>query len=174
MRKLALVPFYFSPQQALLAPLADRLARSCGLKVHLHSPWFDPEEVFDFSRGQYHSTRLLEALLHNCPPDLYRILGVTGADLFIPVLTHVFGEAQLNGKAAVVSFHRLQSELYGLPPDAACLQERLCKEALHELGHTFGLLHCRESHCVMHASTYVEDIDLKSCSFCSACAAALS
>lgn len=174
MRKLALVPFYFTPRQALLAPLADLLARTFRVTVHLHPPWFDPEEAFDFSRGQYHSTRLLEALLHNHPPKQYRIVGVTGADLFIPVLTYVFGEAQLDGQAAVVSFHRLQNELYGLPPDEPMLEARLGKETLHELGHTFGLLHCLSGDCVMHASTYVEDIDLKTCSFCPSCAAALA
>ena len=96
-----------------------------------------------------------------------RILGLTDADLFIPILTFVFGEAQLKGRAAVVSTARL-----GGPP-AARLPLRLETEAVHELGHTFGLLHSSDDGCVMHASTYVEEIDLKSDSFCLSCRPAL-
>ncbi|NJL28082.1 MAG: hypothetical protein HC897_09370 [Thermoanaerobaculia bacterium] len=73
------------------------------------------------------------------------------------------------GRAAVASIHRLHSELYGLPADPVLLGERAEKELIHELGHTYGLVHCPDPDCVMHASTYVEDIDLKTASFCSGC-----
>lgn len=96
-------------------------------------------------------------------------MGVTSVDLFVPVLTFVFGEAQLDGKAAVVSSFRLRDELYGLPKNPERLKERLTKEAIHELAHTFGLVHCREPECVMHSYTYAEEIDFKSKDFCSAC-----
>ena len=92
-----------------------------------------------------------------------------GVDLFIPVLTHVFGEAQLDGCAALVSAYRLDNQLYGLPPNRDLLFQRLCKEAIHELGHTYNLLHCHNQTCVMMSSTYVEDIDLKSHQFCDRC-----
>jgi len=94
---------------------------------------------------------------------------VTGVDLFIPVLTFVFGEAQLGGRAAVVSTFRLRSEAYGLPPDPELLLARLTREVLHELGHTYGLVHCTDSACVMASTTYVEQIDLKGPSFCTGC-----
>jgi archaemetzincin len=45
----------------------------------------------------------------------------------------------------------------------------LRKEALHELGHAYGLLHCSLRECVMHASSYVEDIDSKGGFFCPLC-----
>jgi archaemetzincin len=98
-----------------------------------------------------------------------RALGVAGVDLFIPILTYVFGEAQLEGTAAVVSTYRLDNAIYGLPKDDGLLLDRLTKEATHELGHTFGLLHCQRGHCVMHSSTYAEDVDLKSPQFCASC-----
>ena len=41
--------------------------------------------------------------------------------------------------------------------------------AAHELGHCDGLLHCRLDGCVMRASTYVEEIDLKSAERCRRC-----
>ena len=94
-------------------------------------------------------------------------------DLYVPVLTFVFGEAQLEGRAAVVSSYRLRDELYGLPKNPERLKERLEKEAIHELAHTFGLIHCREPECVMHSYTYAEEIDFKSKNFCKACSTQL-
>ena len=94
-------------------------------------------------------------------------------DLYVPVLTFVFGEAQVGGKAAVVSSYRLRDELYGLPKNPERLKERLEKEAIHELGHTFDLIHCREPECVMYSYTYAEEIDFKSKNFCSTCSALL-
>ena len=90
-------------------------------------------------------------------------------DLYIPVLTFVFGEAQLADGGAVVSAHRLRQEFYGLPTDPELLHQRLLKEALHELGHTYGLRHCPDYTCVMSASNGVERIDLKRAEFCSTC-----
>jgi len=133
-------------------------------------PWrLDPEFAFDSQRGQYHSTEILRRMEKSIPAESWRILGVTTNDLFMPILTFVFGEAQLNNSCAVVSSHRLRQEFYGLPPSPELLRERLLKEAVHELGHTFGLTHCRDYECVMAASHAVERIDLKSSHFCAAC-----
>ena len=169
MAYLALVPIYVSEQRKLLAPLVERLERRFPLAVKLHPPWFDPEEAFDPSRGQYDSRGLLAALLGKPVADAERVLGVTSVDLFVPVLSYVFGEAQLGGRAALVSVHRLRNEVYGLPGDDVVLLERLEKEAVHELGHTYGLVHCREIGCVMLSSTYAEEIDFKGAAFCPAC-----
>jgi archaemetzincin len=168
MTSIVLVPIYLSEGRALVDRLGSCLGEVFGCEVEVRRPWFDPERSFDSSRGQYNSTVLL-AQLQGAPGGAERVLGVTDVDLFIPVLSYVFGEAQLPGRAAVVSLHRLIPELYGLPPDEARLAGRLEKEALHELGHTFGLIHCRQAGCVMRASTYVEEIDLKTAQFCEGC-----
>lgn len=131
------------------------------------------DAAYDPSRDQYNSRRLLQHLLTLRPAGVERILGLTGLDLFIPVLTFVFGEAQLGGPTAVVSSFRLHNRYYGLPDDAALTEERLIKEAVHELGHSYGLLHCNDSRCVMRSSTYVEQIDFKERRFCLSCARAL-
>jgi archaemetzincin len=86
-------------------------------------------------------------------------------------LTYVFGEAQLEGTAAIISTYRLDDTMYGLPPNPALFEQRMIKEAVHEVGHTFGLLHCRQFDCVMHSSAGVEEVDIKSRSFCPDCAA---
>src|SRR5581483_10852121 len=118
-------------------------------------------------RDQFHSTAILNAMqpLGNGS----RILAVTGLDLFVPVLTFVFGEAQLAGNCAIVSLHRLRDEVYGLPANPVLLGERLRKEAVHELGHTFGLRHCDDWSCVMTSSHSVEWLDVKTADFCRPC-----
>lgn len=166
---LQLVPVYLGAQAALLPAVATRLERAFGVVVEPHPPGFDPELAYDDKRGQYDSRVLLAQLLRDIRPGCSRIIGITGADLFIPVLTFVFGEAQLAGRAAVVSTHRLSSEPMGLPAKPGQLLGRLVKEAVHELGHTYGLVHCRDGRCVMASSTYVEEIDLKTADFCYQC-----
>jgi len=94
---------------------------------------------------------------------------VTSLDLYVPVLTFVFGEAQLEGRCALVSLHRLREEFYGLPASNDLLHERLTKEAVHELGHTFGLRHCHDWRCVMASAHGVERLDVKTAEFCPTC-----
>lgn len=166
---LQLVPICLGGQAERLPDLHRCVAERLRVDVHEHPPGFDPELAFDPSRGQYNSRILLGQLLRDRRDGFDRVLGVAGVDLFIPVLTFVFGEAQLDGRVALVSTHRLQSELYGLPADPDLLARRLAKEAVHELGHTYGLVHCHDGRCVMASSTYVEEIDLKSDRFCDRC-----
>ncbi len=169
---LTIVPFYCGSQRSLLEPLAKELMAAFSLPVERQPPGFDPEMAYDSARGQYNSRILLALLLrHHQGPG--KLLGVTDADLFIPVLTFVFGEAQLDGRVALVSSHRLVPERYGLPADPAQLQARLAKEAIHELGHTFGLVHCANGRCVMASSPQLTGVDLKTARFCVDCRDAL-
>ncbi len=151
----------------LVRTLRDPLSKIFEVPVDLDEVSLDMREFYDPSRGQYNSTRILEHL--RAQPLSSRALAVTKEDLFIPILTYVFGEAELNGNVAVISYHRLQPERYGLPPDRLLLFERMHKEAVHELGHAYGLVHCDRQECVMHTSSYVEEIDIKGNSFCPLC-----
>ncbi len=150
--------------------LRDRLADRFHTEVDLLRCDLDCRDFLDLHRNQYCSSAIIERLEHYPPAaTASKILAVTGFDLYIPVLTFVFGEARLNGQCAVVSSYRLDNRFYGLPGDPALLQERLLKEAVHELGHTYGLYHCHNPECVMKSSTYVEEIDFKSSRFCDRC-----
>lgn len=169
MDPLEVVPFFFFHPRGVLERLCGTLHDRFGAEVRLRTPWFDPEVAFDPGRGQYRASTLLCCLLEDPTGATGRVLGVTGVDLFNPVLTYVFGEAQLSNRGAVVSSRRLRPEMYGLPEAPSLLQARLETEAVHELGHTWGLLHCAQPTCVMHASTYVEEIDLKESRFCRSC-----
>ena len=128
-----------------------------------------PPESFEARRNQYYSTKICKEMLGDVPQDALKLLGVTDEDLCIPILTYVFGEAQVGGTAAVVSLARLRQEHYGLAPDRPLLLERLRKESLHELGHTFGLIHCPLRDCVMYLSNTVVDVDTRGGDFCRGC-----
>ena len=75
----------------------------------------------------------------------------------------------MGGPCAVVSAHRLRQEFYGLPADGTLLRQRLLKEAVHELGHAFGLRHCIDYRCAMASAHAVEWIDLRESSLCESC-----
>jgi len=125
------------------------------------------------SRRQHLATLVLAALLRHRPEPCAKILGIVAVDLFSPVLTFVFGQAQFDGPSAVVSTYRLRSEFYGLPANEGLLVERAIKECVHELGHAFGLVHCHHYGCVMHPSTAVDEVDIKGSSFCGRCVSLL-
>jgi archaemetzincin len=129
--------------------------------------------AFDAARNQYASIPILEMLLRCCPEDGYKLLAVTGRDLFIPVLTFVFGHAQLGGRVGIVSLARLRQEFHGLAPDPAVFHDRVDKETLHEGGHMFGLVHCADRRCAMSLATSVRHIDEKDNAFCPQCTARL-
>ena len=133
-----------------------------------------PDFAFDPQRNQFGSIPILSMLARRCPTDALKLLAVTERDLFIPVLTFVYGHAQLGGRVAAVSLARLRQEFYGLAPDREAFLQRALKEALHETGHTFGLVHCPERVCAMSLATNIRQIDSKNAAFCAACAARLA
>ena len=163
----------------VLESLCSALQAAFGVSVRIRRATLSIDQFFEERRGQYNSTAILEHLnpspaashrdVASSSHDDIRVVGVTRHDLFIPILTYVFGEAPLGGNAAVVSYHRFRNELYGLVPDRTLVLERARKVAIHELGHCLGLVHCAVQNCVMHAASYVEELDLKGHEFCHSC-----
>jgi archaemetzincin len=151
--------------------ISTALARIFGFACRPAPELFDCADAFDPGRNQYYSTRILERLARTIPDPDARVLGLCSMDLYVPILTFVFGEAQLHGRCALVSCHRLREEFYGLPSRPDLLEERLLKEAVHEIGHTFGLAHCDNWECVMASSHAVERLDVKTAEFCQSCRA---
>ena len=131
------------------------------------------ESFYSSDRKQYHSTEILRQLLPFAKDKEQHVLGIIDEDLYIPILTFVFGEAQLGGRCALMSGHRLHQEFYGLPQDESLYMNRCEKEAVHELGHTLGLKHCSNFECVMRYSNSVADIDIKRNVFCPSCSEVL-
>lgn len=172
MRAIHLLPVGDTDRR-LVDQLARALHETLRMPVRVASATVPLEQFFDPARGQYNSTAILLHLKGRLTTGVDKYLVVVQEDLFMPILTYVFGEAELGGNLAVASYHRLQNEVYGLPPNPSLLLERLTKEALHELGHTFGLVHCHSLQCVMHTSMGVEEVDLKGGDFCNECRATI-
>jgi archaemetzincin len=157
----------------LIASFAQPVWEAFDLTVELQGSREIPEQAWDPARQQYSSEILLRELLTVRPRgQTGPILGVTGVDLCIPMLSFVFGQAQLRGTAAVVSTARLDPGFYGLPPHPEVVTRRLVREVIHEVGHTVGLVHCHHVSCPMSLATGVEGIDGKEAELCDGCAAA--
>lgn len=138
-----------------------------GFKARVQTLLDNISFAYDSKRNQYYSTKILEVLEKKAPDDCIKIIAVTREDLFIPILTHVYGEAQLGGKACIVSISRLITGREGEIGDTG--YKRIAKEAIHELGHTFDLRHCEDQTCIMHYCRTLDDVDRKSSQFCRYC-----
>ncbi len=148
-----------------------RGALHCETRRILKSP--RPEFAFDHKRMQYNSSLIMRDLLHHPCGETTKLLALTEVDLFIPMLSFVFGQAQLNGNIAIVSQARLHQEFYALPPNRDLLFIRTIKEVMHEIGHAYGLIHCINQDCPMSLSTTIQQLDKKGSLYCQNCTALL-
>ncbi len=82
--------------------------------------------------------------------------------------------ADRHGKRALIALPRLRERFYGARDDEALFFTRAAKEAVHELGHTYGLGHCGDRRCLMAFSNSLADTDDKGQEFCGRCQAHLS
>ena len=168
MKSIVLIPFGPVPPE-VLDTLEVGLWQEFGFGVRRGDALPDPAYAFDPAANQYSSAMMLKDLLRRLPSDAVRVLGVTERDLFIPMLSFVFGHAQVNGPAAVISLARLRQEFYRLPPNPPLFLRRVMKEAVHELGHTFGLVHCADVRCAMSLSNAIQQGDTKTEELCPSC-----
>ena len=148
--------------------LGQEIHRTFSFKTEIKSLLQDVNFAYDLTRDQYHSTAILEKLASTSPPSATKIVAITHVDLFIPILTHVYGEAQLAGKACIVSTFRLQEGL-SITNIEKEFENRVIKEVLHELGHTFNLRHCDDKSCIMHYCRSIKDVDRKTDQLCRYC-----
>lgn len=155
--------------QELLGIISADVMIKFPVPVKTRTEYLDLNEFYDPGRRQYNGTTLLKMIDNEFASASSKTIGLFTVDLYIPILTFIFGQAFLNGRTGIASIFRLSNERYGVKKDDKILQERFSKEVIHELGHMFGLIHCSDPYCVMRSSTYVEDIDQKGGEFCSNC-----
>ncbi len=163
-----IAPIRFS-NTLLLKNILDELKNRFNSEIREINLQINLDEFYSKERGQYFSTQIIaEAISHT---KLYdgKIILLTDVDIFVPVLTFVFGEAQLNGKHSLISVCRLHEEFYSGETNEKLLFERTLKEILHELGHNYGLRHCMNWDCVMHSSPGIEEVDIKGNFYCGNC-----
>jgi archaemetzincin len=153
----------------LLRWLAGQLPGIIGREVIIGEEIPLPASGYDPRRGQYRADALVAAL-HGLPyPGAERLLGLVDADAYAPGLNFVFGQARLPGREAFVALPRLRESFYGRPENEDLFRQRVLKEVVHELGHTWGLRHCPDPRCVMHFSNSLRDTDVKGVEFCPRC-----
>jgi len=149
----------------LLAPLRATFGLPCQVAASVPIP----PRAYDRRRGQYVGRRILTMLTRLDIPNASRVLGVIDADCYTSGLNFILGQATIHGRDAFIALARLRQSFYGLPEDESLFRERAVKEAVHELGHTYGLHHCPNPKCVMHFSNSLRDTDVKAAEFCSRC-----
>jgi archaemetzincin len=157
-------------EQWILDTLEDHLMETFQCQVETGEGLKLPEEAYNPQRNQYSSSFILDKLRRAIKPAKpQKILAISDVDLYVEGLNFVFGEAELGGHFSIISLARLHQSFCGFPENKSLFLERAKKEAVHELGHTFGLRHCPDFKCVMHFSNSLQDTDRKRTSFCSRC-----
>src|SRR4030066_671784 len=133
-----------------LAHLKERLNQTFGCPVEITPEAIELEPTYDSKRQQYLASELLAGLKKSGVVKGEKVLGIVDIDLYAPGLNFIFGQADMTSGVALISLCRLRQEFYGLPPDDVLFLDRAAKEAVHELGHTFGLEPCKNARCVVH------------------------
>lgn len=167
-RKILLVPFDVV-EKGVLEKIKPYLEKTFMREVVIGEKISLFQKAYNLSRRQFHSSKLLDDLVSRKSGEYERILGIADVDLYVPQLNFVFGEADPDEGVAIISLTRLRQEFYGKSKDEALFIDRAIKEAVHELGHTYGLDHCRDVKCVMHFSNSLMDTDIKGRDFCIKC-----
>jgi archaemetzincin len=140
------------------------------LEIDFLDPTGVPEEAFQCHRRQYDAGIILRHLASfSFPSNLLRILALTTVDLCTPILTYVYGEAELGGRIAIVSNFRLHQNENGSQASLDDYYQRLAKVALHEIAHTFSLYHCEAPGCLMRFSPKIQHLDELEICFCERC-----
>ena len=163
---IAPIKFYSA---LLLQNLVAELSKRFTSEIHVIDLKINIDDFFSIDRKQYFSTQIIAEAMKFTDKFNGKIILLTDVDIFVPVLTFIFGEAQLNGKHSILSVCRLHEEFYSGISNEDLLLERTIKEALHELGHCYGLRHCMDWDCVMHSSPGIEEVDIKGNTFCRNC-----
>jgi archaemetzincin len=168
--KIYLVPIG-SVESSVLKILDTELEKTFNCRVERYEKMPLPQDAFNPRRNQYFCPHILNTLrsFMELDHEEEKVLGIADVDLYVHGLNFVFGQAELGGYFAVISLSRLRQSYYGLLEDKKIFKERAIKEAVHELGHVFGLEHCPDSACVMYFSNSLDDTDRKGASFCPRC-----
>lgn len=155
----------------LLVPkvIAAHITGYLDLEATILEPMPSPTYALDEQRLQFNAGTILQKLESMPFEGVDKIVGVLNIDLFVPVFTHVFGEARQRGRAALVSLFRLANGRSEMAQPSPALLERTAKVALHELGHLYGLAHCENAPCLMHFSGNLEELDRLAFGLCRYC-----
>jgi archaemetzincin len=149
--------------------IAAHISAFLPMDACLLKPGDCPGYAYEPKRMQYNVARIIQAVEKTLDRTPEKIVCVTDVDLFIPIMTHVFGEARQGGRVAVISTFRLGQGMDNPVSPEPLILERTAKVALHEVGHLLSLKHCTDSRCLMHFSGDIENLDGLPIAFCRYC-----
>lgn len=155
---------------AVLGRVVGAIGRAFDVRVEAVPAIALPAEAYYAPRKRYRADQLLGFLEYLDIALKGRVVGVTMKDISATKGAvydwGVFGYGMAPGKVCVISAFRLR---HGRASGELFLW-RLERVALHELGHTFGLLHCDAPGCLMNdARGRIATVDGSTGRFCRAC-----
>jgi archaemetzincin len=166
--------------QSLLLRLNDDLKSTFSkfnISIKINRDGFQLEEAeYNSERSQYNADKILNRIIKLTKNyKVFRIMGVMDKDIFSKDYKFNFGIAQISRRVGLISITRLRESFYEeqgfIHKKGDSLRKvelRTLKEAVHELGHTFGLEHCH-NYCIMRFSESLMDTDKKPAQFCESC-----
>jgi archaemetzincin len=149
--------------------IAAHISGYLNLSAFVLGPMENPAYALDRHRLQYNVAPILQRLESNFSSSNVKVIGLLDVDLFVPVFSHVYGQARQGGHAALISLYRLREDTVGPIIDSEIVLERAAKIALHELCHLYDLTHCEDRRCLMHFSGNLADLDQLPFGFCRYC-----
>jgi archaemetzincin len=178
----------FEISEDLLNFIKENLCKVFKSKVFILDRIDIPESYIDKIRKQFNAEKILDFLDKKYIIKDFNITNIFifNHDLYVPSLNFVFGLARNYPRNCIISLERLDPLYYSLESsgmknqsnllykelsdkDKKIYEGRILKEAVHEIGHTFGLEHCNNFKCVMFFSNSLYDTDNKSSNFCPKC-----
>jgi archaemetzincin len=127
------------------------------------------EYARDAARTQYKSPLILARLRRMKKSPREKIMAVVDVDLYSPGYDFIYGEADVHAGVATLSTNRLVFDLKETRSNLRINDERIIREATHEMGHLFGLVHCRNPKCVMRTCTCLSEVDEAVGGLCPVC-----
>jgi archaemetzincin len=161
--KIAIIPTFYTPElllEMIKIQIGILFNKETVVLQEIEAPLFALDKI----RLQYNAAKILNKYENTFGQKHIKTVVILDVDIFIPIFTHLFGEARLGGSTALISTKRLYNND---PLEQLC--ERAVKVTLHELGHLYNLTHCMDSNCLMFFAGDIQHLDTIPPRFCNYC-----